>query len=206
MSEYLSDKEQIELIKKWWKDYGMSVLIAVIVGLSVGFGWRYWQQHKLQNESTASEMFQEALFSNEKGDVTSAAQNAKTLTEKFPASPYAALANLLVAKDAVTNNNLPFALEKLNSTIMNTRDARFRQIARLRAARILLAQKQFASGLTMLATVEDKTFTPIIEQIRGDIYSAQGKKELAEKEYNSAKKGFDNAGLQDPFLQMKIAG
>lgn len=206
MNEYLSDKEQIELFKKWWKDYGQGIALAVIVGLALGFAWRYWHAREIQNEALASSLYQQALFFDEKGDLTRAAQNSAKLSEQFPSSPYAALSALLVAKDAVANNNLTLALVKLNGIIAHTKEARFRQIARIRAARIFIEQKQFGQALSILAPVEDKAFMPMIAEVRGDIFLAQGRKVEAEKEYEEAKKAMQDAGVQDPFLQMKIAG
>lgn len=205
MNEYLSDKEQIELIKTWWKDYGRTIAIAVLLGLGLGFGWRYWHQHQIQNEAEASQLYQQALFSDESGDSTALAQNAGALSEKYPHSPYAALASLLLAKEAVAHDNLSLALEKLNWTIAQAREPRFRQIARIRAARVLIAQKQFEEALKILNTVEDKTFMPLIEQARGDVYSAQGRKAEAQKEYDASQKGLQNAGVEDPLLQMKMS-
>jgi predicted negative regulator of RcsB-dependent stress response len=206
MNEYLSDKEQIELFKKWWKDYGRGIALAVIVGLGVGFAWRYWHSRQIQNEANASELYQQALFFDEKGDVTSAAQNATKLSDQFPSSPYSALAALLLAKDAVANNNLTMALVKLNWVIANSKEARLRQIARIRAARIFTAQKQFDQATAILARIDDKAFSPMIAEVRGDILTAQGRKMEAGKEYDLAKKGMQDAGVQDPLLQMKIAG
>lgn len=206
MNEYLSDKEQIELFKTWWKDYGRGIALAVVLGLGIGFGWRYWNARQLQNEATASALYQQVLFSDEKGDVSTAVQTASLLTEKFSSSPYSSLASLLLAKDAVANNNLTLALVKLNWVIANSKEARLRQIARIRAARIFITQKQFDQATAILAIVDDKAFAPMIAEVRGDIFSAQGKKAEASKEYDLASKGMQDAGVSDPLLQMKIAG
>jgi predicted negative regulator of RcsB-dependent stress response len=206
MSEYLSDKEQIEAFKNWWKEYGQTIAIAVVIGLGVGFGWRYWSQWQMQKEATASAMYQGALMADEKADATQAATNADELAKKFPSSPYSALASFLVAKDAVAHNNLDLAVEKFKWVIAHARDHRFQQIARIRAARIMLEQKQYPQALSVLSTVNDKTFLPMIQQVRGDIYAAQGRQAEAQKEYDAAKKALQSAGVQDPLLQMKIAG
>lgn len=206
MNEYLSDKEQIELFKKWWKDYGRGIALAVVVGLGVGFAWRYWHAREIQNEALASELYQQTLFLDEKGDATSLAKNADKLSEQFPSSPYAALSALLVAKNAVANHNLTLALVKLHAVIAKAKEPRFRQIARIRAARIFIEQKQFEQALSILTPIEDKAFAPRVAEVRGDIFAAQGRKVEAQTEYDQAKKGLQDAGIQDPLLDMKLAG
>ena len=37
----LSNKEQADLVKAFWNDYGRWIAIAIIIGLVLGFGWRW---------------------------------------------------------------------------------------------------------------------------------------------------------------------
>ena len=38
MSSYLSEEEQVEALKKWWKDNGTSVIAGVVLGFGIIFG------------------------------------------------------------------------------------------------------------------------------------------------------------------------
>jgi len=41
VDEFSTEDEQVEAIKKWWKENGTSLIVGVVLGLSVLFGWRY---------------------------------------------------------------------------------------------------------------------------------------------------------------------
>lgn len=201
----LTDKEQIELIKKWWRQYGFVITIAVVIGLAIGFGWRYWHRHKIVKAEEASVIYfqmQNAAADN-KFDV---AQGLATrLIDEYRHTPYATLGALLWARDAVLQNNLKLAREKLDWVIKNGKMVSLKQIARVRAARILTAQKKYQTALNILKAIDDPTYQPLIDSVKGDIYNAQGKKALAKQSYQAAKSGFETSGIVDPFLTMKIA-
>lgn len=206
MSDYLSDKEQAEMLKNWWNNYGRSIAIAVVIGLLIGFGWRYWNQHKIEREQKASAYYQAMLLADESNDSTAAQQQAEILWKQFPGSLYATMAALFTAKEAVANNNLDLALEKLNWAIAHTNNNTFREIAKVRVSRILASQKKYDDALAILQVVDDKTFVAVVAETKGDIYSAQGRTAEAQKEYSEAKQAYTEVGIDNPFLQMKMAG
>ena len=38
-----TDEEQIEAIKKWFEDNGISLVLAIVLGLGGTFGYRAWE-------------------------------------------------------------------------------------------------------------------------------------------------------------------
>ncbi|MEW8396328.1 MAG: tetratricopeptide repeat protein, partial [Candidatus Thiodiazotropha sp.] len=40
MSEYQTEEEQVEAIKRWWKENGTSVIAGLVIGLGGIFGWQ----------------------------------------------------------------------------------------------------------------------------------------------------------------------
>mgnify|MGYP001381938186 FL=1 len=113
MIDDLSDKEQIELFKKWWKQYGLGVLIAIVVGLSLGYGWRYWHQHQTQRNQQGSLMYMQLV--GMKDPSTKQGQALVTsLDEGYRATPYPSMAHLLLAKQAVDKNQFKIAIQELD--------------------------------------------------------------------------------------------
>ena len=51
MAELLTEEEQVEQLKKWWKENGLSIVGGVVVGLALVFGWRSWQHHQLERSA-----------------------------------------------------------------------------------------------------------------------------------------------------------
>lgn len=201
----LTDKEQIELIKKWWRQYGLVVSIAIVIGLAIGFGWRYWHKHRIVKAEEASLIYSEMQNAAAENKFDVAQGLATRLINEYRNTPYASLGALLWARDAVLQNNLELAREKLDWVIKNGKMVSLKQIARVRAARILSVQKKYQTALNILKAIDDPAYQPLIDTVKGDIYNAQGKKALAKKSYQAAKNGFETSGIVDPFLNMKIA-
>lgn len=204
MIQDLTDKEQIELIKKWWNQYGKIALIAIIVGLAIGFGWRYWRQHKIVQAENASMVYEQLQDAAAQKQFAKTAPLAQKLIKDYRDTPYASMGALIAARDAVLQNNLQLALTKLQWIINNTKSNSLKQIARLRSARILLAQKKYQAAINTLKTVDDPVYRPLINSVKGDIYHAMGKTAQANQFYHAAQSGFEADGILDPFLNMKM--
>jgi len=201
----MTDKEQIDMIKKWWNDYGKTLAIAIIIGLALGFGWRYWKSYTIKKAEQASSLFEHVMTASSNKDYKSADEYAQQLESNYKRTVYASMAALIQASDAVKQNKLNEALSKLQWVIANAKVDSIKQTARLRAARILLAQNKTADALTLIQTIDDKAFQPSIEIVKGDIYSKIGNKEKAQLAYQAANTALKATGGQDPVLQMKIA-
>jgi predicted negative regulator of RcsB-dependent stress response len=130
---------------------------------------------------------------------------AQILMDKFSSTPYASLAALLSAKELVSQNKLPGALTQLQWIIKNSNEKRLQQIARINAARILLAQNNSVAAMNEIKTVNDKNFEPLIHWIKGDIYTKENNAEKARAEYSDAKSAFIEFPPAVDFLNKKIA-
>lgn len=199
-----TDKEQIEEIKKWWNDYGKAITIAVIVGLVIGFGWRYWTRYRTAEENTASLMYQQQLQAaaeEKEGPVMAYAQQ---LREKFGATVYATMASFMAARVAVINKQYSDASTNLSWIYEHGHNDAFKQIARIRDARVLLQLKEPALAQRVIATVDDKHYQAMVDAVQGEIYQAQGKPAAATKAFEKAKAGFEAAGVDDPFIELRL--
>ena len=204
--ENMSDSEQVEMIKKWWKDYGKAIAIAVAIGLVVGFGWRYWHKYKLEQAQSASLLYQQLSAADYQKQPKVAKTFAERLMKNYSRSPYATFAALWTAKQDVQKNNLAAALANCQWILKNSHVRSLKQIARIRAARILLAQKKPKDAMSILNKVDDKTFKPLIENVKGDIHNAMGNGKAAQKAYQAAKVGMSSSiATTDPLLDMKLA-
>ncbi len=43
--------EQSELVQKWLRENGLSIVVGVAIGLVGIFGWQQWRNHQARNES-----------------------------------------------------------------------------------------------------------------------------------------------------------
>ena len=43
MAEHLSDEEQLESFKRWFKENGLSTIVVVVLAAGGYFGWEFWK-------------------------------------------------------------------------------------------------------------------------------------------------------------------
>ena len=202
-----TENEERAMLLKFWRQYGRYLLAAVIIGLGIGYGWRYHQSHRTQQSVTASGLYQQVIhqpLQQHLGAGAPAVLAAHSLLKQFPQSSYAALANLWLAKNAVLSQNWNQADLALQKIISGNYDITLQQIARLRAARVLLQQKKYKRALETLSVVKDKNYLAQIDLQKGDIYAAEKKWALALKNYKLAQNKFTTIDIQAPLLGQKI--
>lgn len=205
MTEHLSDQEQIQMLKSWWKQYGMSLVIGLCVFLSASYGWRYWQQYLTHQKETASLIYSEVINLNDMNKVDEVKLLTENLLKDYPRTVYASLAALTVAKDAVEAGKLADAEEKLQWVVEHGKQKTLQQLAQIRLARVLLADKKPTQALAVLSKLEAATALKAeAAEVRGDILVVLGKKAEALQAYQNALAINKAKGTESPLLQMKI--
>jgi predicted negative regulator of RcsB-dependent stress response len=194
VSIHLSEEEQLENMKRWWKDNGKSVLAAVIVFLAVWFGYEYYKEHTRKTAEAASasyaqldSLLQENMdkpFSE--ADKTTAFHIIESLKKDHKSSQYAKSAALVAAKLAVDANDLDRAENELNWALSAKPDAAFEQVVRLRLARVLVAKNELDKALAQLGDKPSAAFESEFQEVRGDIFKHQGKLQEAFDAYELA--------------------
>ncbi|MCW8472205.1 tetratricopeptide repeat protein [Fluoribacter gormanii] len=203
MSVYMTEEEQLESIKKWWKQYGtlVTVLLSLVLFGIAGYRYLHWHQEKLtQQASVAYEQMMVAL-SNQ--NIKAVRAYANELIHEHSRTVYADAAHMTLAKVYVSKNKLDKATNELNAVASNSKMPTLKQIAKIRIARILAAEKSYTNALKELSNVEDNTYLPVINELKGDIYGATGQYEEAMNSYKLALEEVKNNGMGNLFLEMK---
>lgn len=213
MSVHLSEEEQIESLKRWWKDYGKTVVIAILVAVVGYFGYTTWQDQKRQKAENASVIYEQLLkLANAEPGKTLSDSDKATIThlagelkDGNSHSMYAHSAAFFLAKLAVDDNKLDVAATELKWVLSAKPEAATEQLARLRLARVLTAQKSYADALAQLSPEPAAAFTSEYAEARGDILKLQGDLEAARTAYEKALAATDPQ-QQERFmlLQMKV--
>ncbi len=212
MNVYSTETEQIENIKQWFKKYGHWFFSAILLVLLIVGGDRLWERHVDKVKSQASERYQQLMVGVADGDASLIEAQSADLIQHFPNTVYAEAALLTQAKLSVTEGNYKRALAKLNRVIVDAKTPALRQIARLRSAKILRLVSSQESGvsdnlqhaLSLLITVDDSSYLPAINEMKGDIYVSLNNKQKARVFYLKAIKGFSKTHLNNPLLEMKL--
>ena len=62
MDEYLTDQQQAEKLQRWWKENGVFVIAGLVIGVGGLFGWRQWQDYKLEQAENASAVYEQLIL------------------------------------------------------------------------------------------------------------------------------------------------
>jgi len=203
VSEYLSEKEQWEQIRTWVRENGLWVVAGVALAAAGLQGWRWWQGHLDERGTRASAAYARMIDALEKGDRTQAFVRLGELERDYQSSPYADQGKLLAARVYVEGKELDKAAHELETVMNGTKDHELALVARVRLARVEIAQGKPDEALTTLNAVEAGAFAARYHEVRGDAWYAKGDKAAALKEYRSAA---GNPDLGDAaLLDLKIA-
>jgi len=148
-------------------------------------------------------VYDEMLTMRAQNDSAATFIQAKKLFAHYPQTTYGQMAAFMLARDAIIKKNYPQAENHFHWILDHSHVASFRQIARLRLARLLIAEKKPADSLTILQTVEDNNFSGLTDEVRGDAYLAMNNVASARQSYHQALSELPNAEVIRPLLQMK---
>jgi FimV-like protein len=200
VEEYLSEKEQWEQVKSWLRDNGLWIVAGVAVGAAVLGGVNWYHSHTDEVGSEASAKYNRALEAFNQGDRTQAFVLLGELERDYSSSPYVDQVKLSAARAYVESGDLDKAAKELQEVAEHSKDSELSLLAKLRLARVQIAQKKADDALATLNSVQPGAFASRFHEVRGDAYFAKGDKPNALKEYLTAKvsdldRSFDNQGL-----------
>lgn len=215
---YQSEEEQIEALKKWFRENGRHLLIGMLVAVVAAFGIFSWQQRQQHRENTASVNYQNLLdtmraldanatdAAKTKEQLATARHLAEALKNDFESSTYAQFAALFKAKLAVDENDLAQAEAELKWVLEHKPDAEIKALAQLRLARILFAKGDNEGALAQLDEKSAGSYAGAYLQLKGDIAQARGDVEAARAAYVRAQELEKqmSSPISDPLLEMKL--
>lgn len=194
MSVHLTEEEQLEVLKRWWKDYGKVVIIAIVAAVAIYFAWTTWQDKNNATKESASAQYDALvkLLNVEPGktlsdaDKNTAATIASEIKAKNGTGLYAQSAAFYLAKSAVDAGDLDKAVTELQWILSSKPDIATAQLAHVRLARVYVAKGAYTEAQAQLAEEPSKAFASEYAEVRGDLLKAQGNKEAAATAYQKA--------------------
>ena len=203
---FSSEEQSEEALKRFWKEYGITLIISIVASIAVYLGFKSYQQHELEEKEHISDLYRQTLALKDKHEEFVLA------VEKFDTEvdhkAYSGLLHLMVAKIHIEHQRYEEAKQMLQQLIGHS-DEILSQTAQVRLARIQFYLEEYEAALTTLSQVKSASFAVMAQALKGDIYLKQGQAEAARKAYANAleqsKKGKDETANQvDPLLQMKL--
>lgn len=202
MAIYDTEEEQLEALKSWWKENGQSSLVGVALGIALIVGWNYWQAYKLEKAEQASNLYDQFMKAAAENKNDSAEKLAEIIQAQYKGTEYASFSGLLEAKLKVEQGDLAGARELLTRLAADA-DKELSNIAKLRLARLMLANAEYEQGLQLISQIDPSStssFSGNYDELAGDFLVALDRLDEARTSYEKALR----SGQQSPLLKIKI--
>ena len=187
VDENLTDEQQAERIRQWFRENGLFMLGSVGMVLAGWFGWDQWQAGRTQQAEEASGIYEELVGKIRLNNQDEADLLLTKLVSDYGHSPYINHARFRLAKMSLDRSNFEAAAGYLDSVVAGSDNNEILQIARIRLARVRLQQEQYEAALAALAAADaESAFYAQVNDVRGDIYFAMGRAEEARSAYDAA--------------------
>lgn len=204
MDHYASEQEQVDQIKRWWKDNGKSLIFGLVIGVGGLAGYRYWDASETIRAENASISYEQFLQMVQGQQLEQANTTGQAIIDNYAGSTYARLSALMLAKLAVDAGDNERAKTLLTRLLEDRGDSHINAVARARLARIHLAEGDSTAAAGMMdlipATADNERFL----ELRGDVLKAAGDYAGAREKYLMAIAQAEKLGLERGAIQLKL--
>ncbi|MFZ2403660.1 MAG: tetratricopeptide repeat protein [Methylobacter sp.] len=199
---YDTEEEQVEALKRWWKENSTSTIVGLVMGIVIILGWNYWQDHKKERAAQASLAYGQLLKALDEDKKESAEKLAERIQAEFKGTEYAEFSGLLQAKLKSEQGDFA-AAKQILKTVGAESNKQLSNIAKIRLVRLMLATGEYEQGLQVINEVDAKeaaSYSGNYDELVGDLYVALDRLDEARTSYQNALRN----GHQSPLLQFKI--
>lgn len=199
----MTEEEQLKAIKHWWQRHNNKITIMLSIILLIVAGFKYWNWHEDKINQQASNTYEQLMVAFSNQDNKAIRAYANQLTKEYGNTVYADVARLTLAKLYATRGKYQQSQDQLSVVAKNSKVLSLKQIAKIRMVRLLVAEKSYDKALSELSQVDDVTYMPVINELKGDIYVAKGLYQEAFVAYRQAIVEVRTHGIGNAFLEMK---
>lgn len=200
--DFETEEQQLDAIKKWWKENSTNIIGGIAVGISAIFGWQYYQDTTIVHTERASVLYEQVAGSVENlTTVNEQMARVNELQAEYSDTPYAGLAALLLAKQQMASGEFVKAQQQLDWLVTNAQQDEIKYLAKVRLARLLLNTQQLDKALAILNETFPNSFNAMVFELKGDVLVLKGDMPQAKSAYQQAMAVSESPGR---WLQHKI--
>ena len=206
MDEFLTEREQVDKIRQWWKENGAWIIVGAGGGILALAGWNWWQNYQLERAEQASAIYSVVADAAMEGRVEEVRVGVDQLAAGHAGSPYLQHGRLALAAASVRAGDNSGAITQLEQVMADAKDPQLKLVARLRMARLLLAQGERERALQLVRGVDAGPFAAALFELEGDALAAGGDDAGAREAYRQA---LGNAAafsgiIDEEFVRLKL--
>jgi predicted negative regulator of RcsB-dependent stress response len=181
-----TEEEQVEKLKAWLKENGLSIVLGIVIGVGGIGGYNYWVHVQETTAAKASGHFTQMIDALAADDGEVLQQQADILIADHASTDYALMAHLALARNHAANAEFEQAEAALQQVVGSAAQRPLAYVARTRLAAVQLQTGQYDQALTTLAVEFPDEFAALSNELRGDILAMQGKDDEAIEAYRKA--------------------
>lgn len=200
------DYEQSERLQQWLRQNGISIVVGILLGLVLIFGYRQWRNHQAKSRAEAAAQFNALTDAYAAGKGSQADGMVGVLIKEHPDTAYAVFAASARAANDVDNGKLDAARQSLEWAQAHAEGEHgaLKSLISMRLARVELAQGQAQQALAALSTIPDTQYAALRGELRGDVLVKLGRTSEARKAYQAALDAFGKDAPQTNSVRMKL--
>ncbi|GAA0564204.1 YfgM family protein [Halomonas salifodinae] len=209
MAELRTEEEQVEALKRWWKENGMALVAGVVLAAAGLLGWNAWQGYQANQAEAASLRYQQLIglasqSTLDEAGLAEAQRLVDEITDNHGRTLYADLSRLIEARLAVEAGDRVAARAVLGDLVQGSDDAYVGDLARLRLARLQLADDEPQAALETLGSELGESLAAQRAELRGDAQLALGEVDEARRAYRDALSLAERHGQALYGVQLKL--
>lgn len=204
MDYHISEDEDVQKLKEWWRRNGPALLGGVAIGLAVVFGVNWWRDHLRSEAETASALYEKMMIDYSEKHRDSAVVEGAKLMRDYEGTPYGGKAALFMARMSFESGDMDSAESQLRWAVDNAAEVSTQHAARIRLARLFETQGRRDDAMALLEVADKGGFESAYAEVRGDLLAAEGKTQDALLAYREALKTLPEGSSYAGVLEMKI--
>ena len=200
--EFETEDQQAEAVKNWFKEYGLTIVLGLVIGLGGVYGYRYYDAEQEAGFEQASIAYAQVLESL--ADKTAFNGKVAQYKGEYGNNVYSNLLGFHQAKIAIDEKDLATAESVLADVVANSGHDVIEHTGRIRLARVQIALEKYEQALTTIAAAKGDAYNYSYELLRGDIWLARGDDQKAKAAFAKAQE-LSGQGPSHPDLDVLLA-
>lgn len=204
MEIYNTEEQQVEAIKRFFREHGLSMAAGILIGLGGLYGFREYQAAQLEAREAQSAAYAALVdkAAAEGTDKKAWLTDAQKFIAEHKDSSYSHLTALMAAKEAVVLKDYATAEQQLEAVAKGSKVPEVIAVAQLRLARVQAEQAKYKEALATLGATMPAAFAAQQNELKGDVLLKTGDEAAALSAYKAAQAGAE-AG-KNPLLDVKL--